>query len=118
MLAYADDIVVFLQSPQEWEILLAVYSKYSQASNARMNIQKTALLSLSGHQHVEWFNLAKTKEIVWYDKDNLQPLTYLGYPLHSTQAQLEQFLDTLYAKLQRHVSHLAQPFNQRESDSR
>jgi hypothetical protein len=106
VLAYADDIVVFLQSPQEWEILLAVYSKYSQASNARMNIQKTALLSLSGHQHVEWINLARTKEIVWYDKDNLQPLTYLGYPLHSTQAQLEQFLDTVYAKLQRHVNFL------------
>jgi hypothetical protein len=64
-----------------------------------------ALLSLPGHQHLEWKIFARMNNIIWYDKDSSKALTYLGYPLHSIQAQLNQYLDTVYAKLQ-HVDIL------------
>jgi hypothetical protein len=106
MMAYVDDIVVFLQLTQEWETLLEIYSKYNKASNAKINLHKTALLSLSGYRHLEWKSLASRNDIVWYDKDSSKALTYLGYPPHSTQAQLNQYLDMVYGKLQQHVDIL------------
>ncbi|KAH8557079.1 hypothetical protein BGW37DRAFT_417026, partial [Umbelopsis sp. PMI_123] len=76
--------------PQEGEILLTIYSKYCKASNPTIKSQTMALLSLPGHQHLEWKIFARMNNIFWYDKDSSKALTYLGYPLHSIQAQLNQ----------------------------
>lgn len=106
VLAYADDVIVFLQDTTEWETLMHIYQQYSKASNARINLQKTASLSLSGKRHPAWHRLSLENQITWYDENSSQAVIYLGYPLYSTQIQLDNFLDTVYQKIVKHVGML------------
>ncbi|OBZ81005.1 Transposon TX1 uncharacterized protein, partial [Choanephora cucurbitarum] len=48
LLVYANDLEIFLSSPDEWPSLLSALHLYSQASNAKTNISKTTIVSLSG----------------------------------------------------------------------
>lgn len=60
----AGDLVVFLQSSQEWEILISVCKKYSLASKVRTNVQKEALLSLQAITIKSGRAFSKKEEIV------------------------------------------------------
>ncbi|KAH8555043.1 hypothetical protein BGW37DRAFT_414926, partial [Umbelopsis sp. PMI_123] len=53
-LAYADDLLMILAYPQEWQILLLHLQTYNNASNARVNLKKTALFTLAGNYHEDW----------------------------------------------------------------
>ncbi|KAI7860618.1 hypothetical protein BDC45DRAFT_430586, partial [Circinella umbellata] len=44
----------------------------------------------------------------WHDQHNPHALTYLGYPLYHSQAQLGGFLESLYNKIKHHVDFLQQ----------
>lgn len=48
LLAYADDLLVFLSHPPEWAVLLAHLQVYSHAVNGKINLQKTQVFSLTG----------------------------------------------------------------------
>ena len=47
ILAYGDDLEVFLSSPGEWPVLLSLLENYDQASNAKVDLSKTVLVSLT-----------------------------------------------------------------------
>ncbi|CAO3699241.1 unnamed protein product [Rhizopus stolonifer] len=51
LLNYADNLEVFLTSPSEWLVLVELLNIYGRASNARVNLSKTVLVSLSGVAH-------------------------------------------------------------------
>ncbi|KAK4512210.1 uncharacterized protein ATC70_011801 [Mucor velutinosus] len=67
ILSYADDLEVFLSSPEEWSVLLSVLDLYGRASNAKVNISKTVLVSLSGVSHSAWVALADSTGLQWHD---------------------------------------------------
>ena len=49
-LAYADDTFVFLSQPRELSELLRILDLYERASNAKLNREKTVVVSPSGAQ--------------------------------------------------------------------
>ncbi|KAG1062166.1 hypothetical protein G6F42_027486 [Rhizopus arrhizus] len=100
LLSYADDLEIFLSSPEEWPVLLSLLSLYGKASNAKVNLSKTVLVSLSGQRHEAWSSLAEQSSIEWYDESSTGSVRYLGYPLYHTQAQLDHFLDAIKIKIQ------------------
>ncbi|KAK4519252.1 uncharacterized protein ATC70_009484 [Mucor velutinosus] len=107
LLSYADDLEVFLADPREWPVLLSLLSLYGQASNAKVNLDKTVLVSLSGRSHDEWKQLAAVTNIEWYDESSTGSVRFLGYPLYHTKGQLGHFLDAITVKLQRQCNLLA-----------
>ncbi|KAK4512636.1 uncharacterized protein ATC70_003340 [Mucor velutinosus] len=68
MLSYADDLEAFLASPAEWPVLLSLLSLYGKASNAKVNLEKTVLVSLFGKPHDDWKHLADSSNVVWLDE--------------------------------------------------
>ncbi|KAK4518752.1 uncharacterized protein ATC70_008974 [Mucor velutinosus] len=106
LLSYADDLEVFLTSTAEWPVLLSLLSLYGKASNAKVNLNKTILVSLSGKRHESWTHLAETSNIEWYDESSIGSVRYLGYPLYHTKEQLAHFLDSVTVNLQRQCNLL------------
>ncbi|KAK4521263.1 uncharacterized protein ATC70_012899 [Mucor velutinosus] len=91
-LSYADDLEVFLSSPEEWSVLLSVLDLYGRASNAKVNISKTVLVSLSGVSHSAWVALADSTGLQWHGRS----LSWCNY------------LDGVLVKVQRHSNLLKQ----------
>ncbi|KAK4521564.1 uncharacterized protein ATC70_007325 [Mucor velutinosus] len=108
ILSYADDLEVFLSSPEEWSVLLSVLDLYGRASNAKVNISKTVLVSLSGVSHSAWVALADSTGLQWHDAHSRGAVRYLGYPLYHTESQLQDYLDGVLVKVQRHSNLLKQ----------
>ena len=106
LLSYADDLEVFLSSPREWPVLLSLLELYGRASNAKVNLSKTVLVSLSGVAHPEWVSIASGAGLEWHDSSSVGAVRYLGYPLYSSKAQLNHFLDGVKVKVSRHANIL------------
>ncbi|KAG1471611.1 hypothetical protein G6F56_002027 [Rhizopus delemar] len=102
LLSYADDLEVFLTSPLEWLVLLDLLNTYGRASNARVNLSKTVLVSLSGVAHETWVALTQEQHLVWHNSDSGSYVRYLGYPLVSHNKQLQVFLDEIKIKISYH----------------
>lgn len=96
LLAYADDVLVFLKGPIELISLLALISVYELASNAKLNLDKTIAVSLSGQFQPLWRSCLQRRGIThWHDSNSHMAAIYLGFPLTSSPAQLATFLDEL-----------------------
>ncbi|KAJ8654752.1 hypothetical protein O0I10_009643 [Lichtheimia ornata] len=106
LLSYADDLEVFLSHTGEWPILMDLLQRYGAASNAKVNLSKTILMSLSGTAHTDWQPIAQTYGAQWHDATSTDAVRYLGYPLYHTANQLASFLDSLKLKLLRHANIL------------
>lgn len=108
LLSYADDLEVFLSSPAEWPVLQDILSMYSAASNAKVNIHKTEIVSLSGVAHAEWRTIASTHNISYHTADSTHVVRYLGYPLYSSRKQLKLYLGRIKNILHLKCSQLKQ----------
>jgi len=106
LLSYADDLEVFLSGPHEWSTLLSLLDLYNSASNGRVNLAKTVLVSLTGVDHSEWHDVISSHNIDWHTASSSSAVRYLGYPLHSSPHQLTAFLEDIKIKLLRHVNYL------------
>ncbi|CEP09890.1 hypothetical protein [Parasitella parasitica] len=85
-----------------------VLELYGRASNAKVNISKIVVVSLSGASHSAWIDLAVTAGLQWHDAGSDNAIRYLGYPLYHTESQLQVYLDGLLVKVQRHSNLLKQ----------
>lgn len=103
ILSYADDLQVFLTNPSEWPKLIEILSMYGRASNAKVNLEKTVVISLSGYPHSEWIQLINDQKMKWHDKRDQQPVIQLGYPMYSNPKQLDLFFDQLLTKIMKHI---------------
>lgn len=108
LLAYADDLMVFIRDLKEWYYLKGILKLYSEASNAKVNFQKTVMFSITGASHIVWKEIAKADQISWHDKQNPTAITYLGYPVYSSKEQLNTFLWSVENKLANHINILRQ----------
>ncbi|KAJ8656559.1 hypothetical protein O0I10_007636 [Lichtheimia ornata] len=106
LLSYADDLEVFLASPDEWAILSALLLQYRQASNAKVNLSKTVMMPLDGTTNDTWISLASTYGAQWHDSANTTALRYLGYPLFHNNSQLGNYLADIKGKIMRHANIL------------
>jgi hypothetical protein len=96
LLAYADDVLVFLKDPIELTSLLALINAYELASNAKLNLDKAIAVSLSGHSQPLWRRCLQHRGIThWHDSSSHVAAIYLGFPLTSSSAQLTTFLDEI-----------------------
>ncbi|KAK4516818.1 uncharacterized protein ATC70_011797 [Mucor velutinosus] len=93
---------------QKSGLLLSVLDLYGRASNAKVNISKTVLVSLSGVSHSAWVALADSTGLQWHDAHSRGAVRYLGYPLYHTESQLQDYLDGVLVKVQRHSNLLKQ----------
>ncbi|KAG0890567.1 hypothetical protein G6F36_013252 [Rhizopus arrhizus] len=104
LLAYADDIVCLLKSPQDLTALQHHLHLYSKASNAKVNFNKTKAFALSGSRscyHRIWRTPLLQQQIhSWHDGSSSQPIIYLGFPLHSSIAQRDAYLTSLLSRLE------------------
>jgi exonuclease III len=106
LLAYADDLILFANSLAEWNILQDHLYSYGLASNAKVNLSKTIILSLTGKPHQNWISIAKNAGITWHDSFHPDPAIYLGYPLYTSDKQLQSFLNKIKSKIQTHINIL------------
>ncbi|KAG2193794.1 hypothetical protein INT47_009936 [Mucor saturninus] len=108
LLSYADDLEVFLTGPGEWPVLKSLLDCYCRASNAKVNLGKTVLVSLSGVAHAAWVDIAHSEGVEWHDSSYVGAVRYLGFPLYHTSTQLDTFLDDLRLKILRYSNILSQ----------
>ncbi|CDH61168.1 hypothetical protein RO3G_01611 [Lichtheimia corymbifera JMRC:FSU:9682] len=106
LLSYADDLEVFLDHPGEWSILKDILTLYGKASNAKVNLNKTVMMSLSGIPHDDWIEIATLYGSQWHDSTHPTALRYLGYPLWHNNTQLQHYLTEVKGKVARHASIL------------
>ncbi|OBZ80695.1 Transposon TX1 uncharacterized protein, partial [Choanephora cucurbitarum] len=84
VLAYADDICVFLSDGHDFARLQVHLQAYGRVSNARANIDKTEAISLNGDALPEWQALLRSHSIYsWHDRSSDTSLRYLGFPVIS-----------------------------------
>ncbi|KAG1325508.1 hypothetical protein G6F62_008512 [Rhizopus arrhizus] len=88
VLAYADDVCVFLSSPTDFLRLQHHLQTYGQVSIAKVNLSKTEAIFLSGKSSNQWQQLLTQHQILkWHDHTKSQPLRYLGFPVIQSIAQ-------------------------------
>ncbi|KAG0755660.1 hypothetical protein G6F62_008320 [Rhizopus arrhizus] len=99
LMAYADDVVCFLEDPEDLTILHNHLSTYSRASNAKVNFHKTEAFSLSGSSGIYqllWRSHLHSHNIYsWHDRCSSSCIVYLGFPLYTSVSQRNQFLDKI-----------------------
>lgn len=103
LLAYADDLLVFVNNSEELQAIQDHISCYGRASNARVNYHKSVAFPLSGDRsrvsHA-LFRLSRRLQFQWYDSGSPSYIKYLGYPIWFSKAQRDDFCQETVLKLQ------------------
>lgn len=81
---------------------------YCSASNAKLNIEKTEVVSLLKSPAVDWRRLCQQKGMRWHDSSTDEVPVYLGYPLYCSRRQWIRYFDLLLDKIDRHLKILSQ----------
>ncbi|KAG0824468.1 hypothetical protein G6F18_010862 [Rhizopus arrhizus] len=88
--------------------LLALINAYELASNAKLNLDKTIAVFLSGHSQPLWRRCLQHRGIThWHDSSSHVTAIYLGFPLTSSSAQLTTVLDKTLGSTRLIVHRLA-----------
>ncbi|KAG1142948.1 hypothetical protein G6F37_012550 [Rhizopus arrhizus] len=68
VLAYADDLLIFLKDTHDLAEVQQLISCYNRASNAKMNHDKTVAFSISCRPHPHWLPALQSYDISkWHD---------------------------------------------------
>jgi hypothetical protein len=88
VLAYADDVCVFLSSQADFIRVQHHLDTYGLVSNARINLSKTEAIFLNDVISPQWRQLLSQSQISkWHDYTMTQPLRYLGFSVIQFVAQ-------------------------------
>ncbi|KAF1797710.1 hypothetical protein V8B55DRAFT_1314402, partial [Mucor lusitanicus] len=99
-MAYADDIVCLLTSPADLDRLHSHLRMFSAASNALVNFHNISLRGSVRDYDMIWPTpLLQHRITSWHDATSAFPVRYLGFPLYTSVAQRNSFLDQLLAKV-------------------
>ena len=109
-MAYADDVLLFLNNKQEWLRIKVILGIYHAASNSKINYNKTTGFPLTNNHNTEMKNALQDSQVQWHDGESPDPLIYLGYPVPICQEHINTYLDILLAKIQSSANILSQRF--------
>ncbi|KAG1050390.1 hypothetical protein G6F43_007335 [Rhizopus delemar] len=99
VLAYAGDLLIFLRNAADLAEVQRLIQHYNQASNTKMNFDKTVAFSISGIPPPRWLPALASYSITkWHDRCSDEPLTY---PLIQSTAHRRLFQDRLIANITR-----------------
>ncbi|KAG1577598.1 hypothetical protein G6F48_012568 [Rhizopus delemar] len=107
LLAYADDILIFINSKEEFLELQERLKVYNGASNSQVNYSKSVAFPLAGGTT---FNNRELKELIihnglrWFDSQSLGYIKYFGYPIWFTNDQRTIFYKETIRKLENSVN--------------
>ncbi|KAG1053034.1 hypothetical protein G6F43_004865 [Rhizopus delemar] len=88
VLAYPDDVCVFLSSCADFLRIQHRLVAYGQVSNAKVNLSKTEAIFLNGRTSPHRQQVLTQYQISqWHDHSMTQPLRYLGFPVIQSVAQ-------------------------------
>jgi hypothetical protein len=107
ILAYANDLGIILRDTSEYQPLHQLIDLHCQASNAKLNLQKTEMISLCRTplpQRKDFF--ASLNIHKWYDSHSPNAAIYLGYPFICHKRQLHAYYDTLMGKIEAAIGAL------------
>lgn len=102
--AFADDLFTMVKSTQEWNMLQQTFDLYGQASNARINWNKTVAFPLSRTPEEGLKTLLLGSGVRWHDSSNEEHLTYLGFPITLSKQQERTFWTNLSNKTKTIIS--------------
>ncbi|OAD72382.1 hypothetical protein PHYBLDRAFT_65574 [Phycomyces blakesleeanus NRRL 1555(-)] len=101
LLAYADNLPVFLPDPAHLARLHTHLTAYSAAFNARINLHKTQAFSLSGSPLPDCSSTLRGHNITsWHDRTSSLPLRYLSFPMIYSKAQRNSFCSSLLQRIE------------------
>ena len=102
IMAYADDVVLFLRDQADFLSLQTLIETYAQASNAKLNYNKSQAFSLSGSPLPDWSSILANHQITsWHDRNSPMPLIYLGFPICFSKTQQNRYVEQLQDKVQK-----------------
>ena len=104
LMAYADDVLLFLNNKLEWQRIQVILRLYEAASNGRINYHKTTAFPLSLHPDRDLKENLAASSVQWHDSESPVPLIYLGYPVPICQAHINKYLDDLLSKIQKSIN--------------
>lgn len=108
ILAYADDILIFVKDRPEYMEMEECLKTYGQASNSKINYEKSVAFPLHGGKMNGYFGVRLRTYIQgkmkWYDYNCPDYIKYLGYPIYVTKQQRDVFIDELIGKIRAQVN--------------
>jgi hypothetical protein len=111
LLAYADDICLFIANQNDFHKTQAHLQRYGQVSNAKLNVEKTEVFSLSGRALPQWQHFFAQHNInKWYDRSSPTPIRYIGFKM----AQSPQQRNTIINQLLQNVTNAFNIYSQRQ----
>lgn len=102
-MAYADDTILFINTPSELHHSMQIYDQYASASNAKLNNSKTIGVAINGALQ-PW--QSHFPQYQWFDSNSPTCPTYLGYPLSISKRHHKSFYDQITQKILRHANLL------------
>ncbi|KAK4521006.1 uncharacterized protein ATC70_006890 [Mucor velutinosus] len=105
LLAYADDVLLYVHSIAEFHVLQHCLATYNKASNSLINYNKSVAFPLSGLSlsspqgaQLQEF-IVHNQRMRWYDASSTGHLPYLGFPIWFTIRQREAFTSSMLQKI-------------------
>ena len=102
LLAYADDVIIFINSVDEFTEVQSMLTNYNAASNSLVNYNKSVAFPLQGSLP----STSRIRNLVinetglrWFDSHSPNYLRYLGYPIWVSTDQRQIFCQELLAKI-------------------
>lgn len=115
LLAYADDVLLYINSVSEFHALQDCLKTYNKASNSLINYNKSVAFPLSGsaltsYKGVRLQNyIVRNQRMRWFDSNSTGYLPYLGFPIWFTIQQREAFTNEMLT----HIDSVIAPHSQR-----
>ncbi|KAG0233032.1 hypothetical protein BGW42_007728, partial [Actinomortierella wolfii] len=105
-LAYADDVLLILRNRYEWERTKSIFTFYSEATNGKLNLNKTVAFPFTSRPNQELKLALADDGVDWHDENTRDPetneptfLRYLGYPVPISKGQIKSFLLSYLKKI-------------------
>lgn len=107
IMAYADDILIFVKSRPEYMEMEECIKTYGKASNSKINYDKSMAFPLHGGKMEGYFGTRLRsyiqQKMKWFDYSSPEYIKYLGYPIFVTTQQRDCFVTDLIAKISAQV---------------
>ena len=104
LMAYADDVLLFLNNKQEWQRIQVILKLYEAASNGESTINKTTAFPLTLQPDQDLKTDLLSNSVQWHDSDSPAHSSILDTQFPICQAHINKYLDDLLSKIQKSIN--------------